>query len=229
MNKNIVAIIPARGGSKGLPRKNVMDFCGKPLVAWSVVQSLNSRLVNQVFVTTDNKEIARIASQYGAIPIQRPPELATDTATTESAILHALGNLRNEPDLIVYLQPTSPLRMPDDIDNAIEFVISDNADSLFSASTLDDFCAWELVGGKPRSLTYDYQNRGRRQERKTYYLENGSIYVFKPSVIKKHNNRLGDNISIYSMPFWQSYEIDEPKDVEVCEYYMNNKLIKLYG
>lgn len=226
-NKNIVAIIPARGGSKGVPRKNVMDFCGRPLIAWTISSALQSNSIQRVFVTTEDKEIANISRENGAEIINRPAELATDTATAESALLHAIEEIeKNEKiDLVVYPQTTSPIRYAYDISKAIKLFMSENADSLFSAAVLKDFCAWERADGKLNSLTFDYKNRGRRQERKHYYLENGSIYIFKPEVIKQNDNRFGGKISIYTMPFWQSYEIDELEDIDVCEYYMKKKIL----
>lgn len=223
-----VAIIPARGGSKGIPGKNINDFCGLPLIAWTICQVLDSKLVNEVYVTTDDSKIAMIANDYGAKVIDRPAILAIDTAAAESALLHAIIEIEKTTniDLIVYPQVTSPLREVNDIDNAIHQFYSENADSLFSATILKDFCVWKKTNGQLNSLTFDYKNRGRRQERENYYLENGSIYLFKPEIIKQNNNRLGGKISIYDMPLWKSYEIDEPEDIETCAYYMKTKILK---
>lgn len=224
----VVSIVPARGGSKAIPRKNVMDFCGKPLIAWSIEQALGARLVDEVFVSTDNEEIAEVSKQFGARIIDRPPALATDTASSEDALLHAIQHIEQtsaEPvDKVVFLQCTSPLRSSKDIDQAIESFVSQEADSLFSAAILDDFCAWEENDGSLESLTFDYKNRGRRQDRKPYYLENGSIYVFKPEILRRCNNRLGGRIAFFPMPFWKSYEIDTLEDVKVCEFFMKRVL-----
>jgi len=186
---NIVAIIPARGGSKSIPKKNIIDFCGKPLISWNIKQALESKCVREVYVTTDDKEIADVSHKYGARIIWRPVELATDTSSSESALLHAIDEIEkiHKIDVVVFLQTTSPLREPSDIHRAIEIFISKSADSLFSAAVLEDFCVWEDEGGDLKSITFDYKNRGRRQDRKPYYLENGSIYIFKPEVIKQYN------------------------------------------
>lgn len=225
---NIIAIIPARGGSKGIPKKNIIDFCGKPLIAWSIEAALGSKFINDVYVTTDNNEIAMVAQKYGAGIIRRPAELATDTSSSEEAIVHAVSELEKKGaiDAIVFLQATSPLRERDDLDNAIEELYSKQADSLFSATILEDFCIWGKEDDSLKSITFDYKNRGRRQERKPCYLENGSIYIFKPDILKQYNNRLGGNITFYAMPLWKSYEIDNIEDLETCEYYMQKKILK---
>lgn len=227
-NINIVAIIPARGGSKSIPRKNIIDFCGKPLIAWSIEQALASKYISDVYVTTDNKEISNVSKAYGAKIIWRPHELATDTASSEDALLHAISNIEKtgKIDFVVFLQPTSPIRDTNDVDKAVEEFYSKKADSLFSAAVLEDFCIWEEANHGVRSITFDYKNRGRRQDRLPYFLENGSIYIFKPDILKQNNNRLGGTIALYHMPFWKSYEIDAIEDIEVCEYFMRTKVLK---
>lgn len=229
-NLKIFAIIPARGGSKGIPKKNIINFCGKPLIRWSIMQARGSRYITDLYVTSDDQDILSISEKAGAKSIRRPKALATDFASTEGALLHALNEVRirtgERIDMIVFLQATSPLRTSRDIDEAIKLFISEDADSLFSGSILEDFCIWEKAGGRFKSLTYDYKNRGRRQDRKPNYLENGSIYIFRPDILEKYNNRLGGRISLYPMPFWKSYEIDKKEDLEICEYFMKAKILK---
>jgi N-acylneuraminate cytidylyltransferase len=224
-----IAIIPARGGSKSIPGKNIVNFCGRPLIAWSIKQAKASKYIEDVYVTSDDREILSISRNYGAQIINRPKRLATDTSGAEETLLHAIKSIREakreDIDIVVFLQPTSPLRTSKDIDKAIELFRLKKADSLFSAALLEDFCVWKAEGDKLLSVTYDYQKRGRRQDRKPYYLENGSIYIFKPQVLRKYNNRLGDKIVIYTMPFWQSYEIDNLEDLEICKYFMKNKIL----
>jgi N-acylneuraminate cytidylyltransferase len=226
----IVTIIPARGGSKGIHKKNLIDFCGKPLLAWSIEQARVSLLVNKVYVSTENQEIAVASKKYGAEVIQRPIELSTDTASSEDALVHAIDRIEKEDgrniDIVVFLQATSPLRNPADIDNALRKFIDQDADSLFSGAILEDFLVWGEENGKLKSINYDYRNRGIRQTRAKQYVENGSIYIFKPGILRKENNRLGGKIIVYEMEFWQSYEIDSYKDIETCEYYMRNKLLR---
>ena len=166
---NIVAIIPARGGSKAIPRKNLINFCGKPLMLWSIEQARHSRYINNVFVSSDNDEILSVARKAGAGAIIRPKRIAGDKSSSDDALLHALdkieGSQNEKVDLIVFLQATSPLRLPEDIDQAIKMLIVKKADSLFSAAKLEDFCLWKESRGKLESMTYDHLNRGRRQER----------------------------------------------------------------
>lgn len=225
---NIVAIIPARGGSKSIPKKNIIDLCNKPLIAWSIQQALESKYIHEVYVTTDDREIADVSRKYGAKIIWRPIELATDTSSSESALLHAIGQIEkiHKVDVVIFLQATSPLRESIDIDKAVEIFFAENADSLFSTSALEDFCVWEKTNGELKSITFEYKNRGRRQDRKPYYLENGSIYILKPEIIKQYNNRLGGKIAFYPMPLWKSYEIDDYETLEICEYFMMSKILK---
>ncbi len=224
---NIVAIIPARGGSKSIPKKNAIDFCGKPLIAWSIEQALASKYIDDVYVTTDDDEIAGISRTYGAEIVLRPDHLATDLATSETALLHAISEIENKKgvDVVVFLQATSPIRETADIDNALEEFFAKNADSLFSASVLEDSCIWEVDGREFKSVTFDYKNRGRRQDRKPHYLENGSIYVFNTRTIKEYNNRLGGVMAIYEMPPWKSLEIDSFEDLELCKRYMKDRVL----
>lgn len=227
-DKNIISIIPARGGSKSIPKKNIIDFCGKPLIAWSIEQSLKSKYIRGVYVSTDDKEIVGISENYGAKIIRRPNELATDTSSSDEVLLHAISEIEKlgRIDLVIFLQATSPLREKDDIDNAIEKFFSEDSDSLFSAAVLEDFCIWEDTEKGMRGVSFDYLNRGRRQDRKPYYLENGSIYIFRPEILKQYNNRLGGKIVLYYMPLWKSYEIDNTENLEICEYFMNNKILR---
>jgi N-acylneuraminate cytidylyltransferase len=226
----IVTIIPARGGSKSIHKKNLIDFCGKPLVVWSIEQAQTCALVNGVYVSTEDQEIAVVSKKYGAEVIQRPIELSTDTASSEDALVHAIDRIEKEDgrniDIVVFLQATSPLRNPADIDNALRKFIDQDADSLFSGAILEDFLVWGEENGKLESINYNYRNRGLRQTRKKQYVENGSIYIFKPAVLRKENNRLGGKIIVYEMEFWKSYEIDSYEDIEICEYYMRNKLLR---
>jgi YrbI family 3-deoxy-D-manno-octulosonate 8-phosphate phosphatase len=215
-----LAVIPARGGSKGIPRKNVRPICGKPLLGWTIEAARAARQVDRIVVSTDDPEIAAVARRFGADVIDRPAEISGDTASSESALLHALDHLRDtkgyEPDLVVFLQATSPLRRPGDVQAAIETLEQERADSLFSACTAHGF-VWRLHEGRLRSLTYDYRSRPRRQEIGEDLVENGSIYVFRPSVLRETNNRLGGKVAVYRMDPLDSFQIDEPGDFERME------------
>ncbi len=224
--RNIPVIIPARAGSKGIPGKNIMDFCGKPLLAWSILQAKHTVGVSNVYVSTDGDDIAVVAEAFGSRVIRRPAEIATDTATSEDALRHAIREIEKVEmfDAVVFLQATSPLRRGNDIVDAIRTYWDDGYDSLFSMTVLEDYCLWREGDSGLESFSYDYTNRGRRQERKPLYLENGSIYIFSKEVLGKYNNRLGGKIGMYPMPFHCSYEIDTAEDIPICEFFMRKIL-----
>lgn len=216
----ILAIIPARGGSKGVPGKNIAPVAGKPLLAHTVEQALAARLVNRVLVSTDDEAIAAVARAYGAEVVARPAGISGDTATSESALLHVLDTLNGReayaPDLVVFLQCTSPVRRPGDIDAAIQTLLDQQADSLLSVVPSHHWL-WRVVDGQPDSYNFDYRRRPRRQERPAEYDENGSIYVFKPHILRQFNNRLGGRIALYEMDGWSMIDIDTPQDLALCE------------
>jgi len=217
----IIAIIPARGGSKGIPKKNIIDFCGKPLIAWSILQSKSCKMIDEVYVSSDDDEIIDISCKYGAKAIHRPKELATDFSTSEEALLHAISIIEKEIDidLVVFLQATSPLREKKDIEEALKEFRAQKVGSLFSAARLEGFFIWRKTSGGIESMNYDYKNRVRRQDVEEQYVENGSIYIFKPSILKKYNNRLGGKIGVYQMAYWKTWQIDSIEDKELCEWY----------
>jgi YrbI family 3-deoxy-D-manno-octulosonate 8-phosphate phosphatase len=219
-SKEILALIPARGGSKGIPRKNVRVVAGLPLVAHSIRAARETPAITRVVVSTDDAEVERVARDWGAEVIWRPPEISGDTASSESALLHALIELRSEegysPELVVFLQPTSPLRRLDDVQNAVEALTTAEADSLFSACEQHAF-VWRRQDGVVDSFTYDYRTRPRRQDAPEFLMENGSIYVFKPWVLEQLGNRLGGRIAVYPMSIYDSFQIDERDDLDVME------------
>tara|TARA_B100000953_G_scaffold180018_1_gene148348 strand:+ start:1295 stop:1990 length:696 start_codon:yes stop_codon:yes gene_type:complete len=224
---NIVCVIPARCNSKEIPDKNIISFCGKPLIAWTIEQALCSRYISDVYVSSDSDKILDVSKEYGAKTIKRPGDIAKDESTSEEALLHAIdsieNNSKNKIDLVVFLQGTSPLRDLKDIDNAIDKFVKDELDSLFSVCDLKDLMVWRNVNNKLVSINYDYGKRERRQDIKKQYGENGSIYIFKPKIIKECLNRLGGKIGIYIMDAWKIHEIDNEEDIGICEYFMNTK------
>jgi len=225
---SIICIIPARRGSKAIPGKNIIDVSGKPLIAWTIEQAINIEMIDDVYVSTNDKEIADISKQYGAKIIWRPENISDDTASSEQAIIHALDTLKaqngSDPELVVFLQATSPLRKKDDIKNAIQQIINEQADSLISGSRFTDFLFWEKKHEIWESVNFDYKNRGIRQERNPQFVENGSIYLFKTEIIRKYNNRIGGKLSLYEMEFRQTWEIDILEDIELIEFYLNKKI-----
>jgi N-acylneuraminate cytidylyltransferase len=226
---NIHCIILARGGSKGIPKKNIIDFCGKPLLAWTIEQCKSSNSVSDVWVSSDDKEILDVAISYGAKIINRPADISGDIATSESAWLHAINHLRSyniQLDIVLAPQVTSPLRETIDINNAISKFIEGNYDSMFSASMADDLFFWRELSVGIESVNYDYKNRKRRQDFKEQIIENGSFYLFKPEVIQKENNRFGSKIGYSKMEFWKMFEIDNIDDIRMCSALMKEFLIK---
>lgn len=218
---SIVAFIPARGGSKGVPKKNIKLLAGKPLIAWSIEHAKESSLIDRVIVSTDCPEIAKVAREYGAeVPFIRPAHLSDDTATTESAMLHCCEYLseRNElPELFILIQCTSPIRGEDIFDNAISEFMNSNFDSMLSVAESHRF-TWKDTQS-PRA-SYDYKNRPRRQDIKKEdkeFLETGSFYITKTEKLISNENRLAGDIGLYITSEIESYEIDSQVDFIICE------------
>ena len=177
--KTFLAVIPARGGSKRLPRKNVLDLNGKPLIAYSIEAGLKSKYIDKVIVTSDDDEILTISERYGADTIKRPDELASDTATTFDAIKHAMENCERY-DYIILLQPTSPLRNEKHIDEAIELLESKNADAVVSVCEMDHSPLWSNTLNDSLSMSdflKDEVVNKRSQDLEKYYRLNGAIYI----------------------------------------------------
>ena len=216
-----LAVIPARGGSKGVPGKNIRPLYGKPLIAWTIAQSLAARRVGRVLVSTDDTAIADVARAHGAlVPFVRPAELAQDSTPTEPVLLHALAECERSgyrPDAVVLLQATSPARRPGAIDRAIEQFEREGADSLLSVCENHHFF-WKNRSA-PEAL-YDYRKRPRRQdigEEARWYRENGSIYVTRTGLLRGQHNRLGGKIAMFLMSEDESHEIDTQHDFRVLE------------
>ena len=222
MNTEILAIIPARGGSKGIPKKNIQYLLGKPLLAYSIDHALNTPEISRTIVTTDCPEIEAVAHEFGAEIIIRPKAISHDTAPSESALLHTLQKLKEKenytPNLVVFLQATSPIRKSDDISNALALFHQENADSLFSAYPLEGFCWKKSLSDPLHPIDYSTQERPRRQDKShSLYEENGSIYIFKPQILTENNTRLGGKIAVYPMPLLAAHQIDLPEDLYTAE------------
>jgi YrbI family 3-deoxy-D-manno-octulosonate 8-phosphate phosphatase len=219
----VIAIVPARGGSKRIPAKNLLPIAGQPLLAHSLRHAREAAAVGETWVSTDDPAIAALAEGEGARVVARPADLANDTATSEVALLHALDARRaqglDDPDLVVFLQATSPARRPGDIDGAVATLLRDGADSLFSACE-NNRLIWQMTAAGPESLTYDYHRRQREQDMPRQFRENGSIYVFRPEVLRRTGNRLGGKMAVFEMDYWSSFQIDTPEHVELCEWIM---------
>lgn len=220
-----LAVIPARGGSKRLPRKNILTLSGKPLIAWSIEAALQCKYIDEVIVTSDDDEILDIANQFGSKTIKRPSELASDKATSFEAIKHTINNV-GEYDYIVLLQPTSPLKTAQHLNEAIEQLMSNNADALISVTPMDHNPLWSNTlpanGSMMGFLHNDILNR-RSQDLPTYYRVNGAIYICKKEkLLKEESFFIKDNIFSYIMDREVSVDIDEALDFEYAQLLMEH-------
>jgi CMP-N,N'-diacetyllegionaminic acid synthase len=218
----MIAIITARGGSKGLPRKNVLPFCGKPLIAHTIDAAKNSRAVDRIVVSTDDEEIAAVSRAYGAeVPFVRPPELSTDTARSREVLLHALEFLENQGapvESFCLLQPTSPLRTSDDIDGAVDIFQRGRADSVLSVTPYEHPVQWAVaVEDDGRLRMKDSVLPARRQDLAAYYRPNGAIYLFKTGFFKKSSVYIGKRSYGYIMAPERSVDIDTALDFKIAE------------
>ena len=225
-----VAIILARGGSKGIPNKNLKKFCGKPLLVWSIEHAKKVKGISSVWVSSDNKKILDIAEKCNVNIITRPKNLSKDSSSSVSGWIHAINKIQKKGHKIkevVALQATSPVREPKDIEKGLIDFKSKKFDSMFSGSPIGDFYIWEKSeNNKLKSINYDFENRPRRQKFSEQFVENGSFYIFRPENIKKFNNQLSGKIGIVKMEFWKSFEIDDLDNIEFCEIIMKHYLIK---
>jgi len=223
-SRHIAVFIPARGGSKGIPNKNIIKFAGKPLILHTIEYALESELVNEIIVSTDDDKISIISKEAKANVIKRPDEISGDSASTESAIKHYIDTAKVKPSIIILLQATSPIRPKDSLDNVIKYFKKNNFDSLLSISPTHRFF-WRINKDNTIYSEYDYQNRQRRQDlskKDLRFVENGSLYIFTVQQFNENNNRLGGNIGYVEWPEEFSYEIDSYLDFEFVENIYKN-------
>lgn len=226
MKKSIVAIITARGGSKGLPRKNVLDLAGKPLIAHTIQAALESKIFDKVVVTTDDTEIKEVSLQYGAEVIERPEYLATDSASSLDVIVHALEALKengkNQYTHFVLLQPTSPLRTATHIKEAWNKYLKEDANSLVSVMEVEHPPQKMLLekNGEITPLTKWEDLTKPRQSLPKAYLPNGAIYINKIEDFLKSKNIFEEPLSIYLMNQECSIDIDTANDLEIVKGYL---------
>lgn len=230
---NVLAIIPARGGSKGIPKKNIYPLCGKPLIAWTIEAALSSRHISRTILSSDSDEIIEVAGRYGVeAPFVRPKDLAEDDTPALSVIRHAVDWLKDnegyEPDYIVLLQPTSPLRTSRHIDEALKKLIDSNADSIVSVvKAPHQFNPYSIMEMKNELLKpflkYDEQ-KNIRQLKPVFYARNGAaIYAFTYKCLMKKNSIYGDKILGYEMSREESVDVDDMLDMRICELLMKNR------
>lgn len=222
-NKKILAIIPARGGSKGIPHKNIMKICKKPLIAYSIEAAKESKYIDYILVSTDDTCIKEVSLSYGAkVPFLRPDEISTDRAKSIDVVLHGIDYLKehNENfDYVILIQPTSPLRTSDDIDTAIESVIEANKDSLISVCECSEnpilMRTIEKEKLKP-VLEFNGDNL-RRQELPTFYVFNGAIYINKVDMLQNKKQFVDENTMPFIMDSKKSIDIDNMIDAKIAE------------
>jgi YrbI family 3-deoxy-D-manno-octulosonate 8-phosphate phosphatase len=219
---SVLAVVPARGGSKGLPGKNLLPLGGVPLVARAIEAARNSRAVDRVVVSTDDPRIAEVARRAGAEVVERPEDLAGDTASSESVLLHALEMLEDtegyRPELLVFLQCTAPLLTAREIDDTVDALRREEADSAFAAVPFHHFL-WRR-GGDPAmgavGVNHDPAGRQRRQDREPEYLEAGSVYVMRADGFRDARHRFFGRVALHPLPPQPWVEVDEPADLEVA-------------
>jgi CMP-N,N'-diacetyllegionaminic acid synthase len=222
--KKVLAIIPARGGSKGLPGKNIKELCGKPLIAWTIEQAKFCSNIDRIVVSTDDEKIAEIAKKYGAeVPFIRPAELANDTSPTIDVIFHAIDWLKEHEDYrfeyILLLQPTSPLRITEDIEGVIQMLKDKNARSIVSVCETDHHPWWSNTlpenGNMKGFLRPEILNK-RRQDLPVFYRLNGAIYLADTGYLRGQNSFFGLDTFAYAMPKEHPIDIDSDIDFKLA-------------
>jgi CMP-N,N'-diacetyllegionaminic acid synthase len=230
---NILSIIPARGGSKGLPGKNIRPMCGHPLIAYSILAAQSARLINRVVVSTDDPNIANVAKQYGAeVPVMRPAEYAEDKSNDYDVFSHMLNWLKvNEnytPDYVVQFRPTSPIRQIDHINDAIDKLISSSCDSLriVTEAPITPYKMWNVSSFEEPMVPliqqdhiYEPYNQARQSLPKVYW-QTGYLDVIKWKTIMLHNSMSGKSILPFFVDQKYAIDIDNIDDFEAAERYM---------
>jgi len=227
----ILGFIPARGGSKGIPGKNLHPLCERPLIAWTIEAALGSESLDRVVVSSDSDEIITVSKELGAETILRPDALSGDEAPVHHAISHALEKLAKEgyhPDAVAILQPTSPLRTPTHIDKALSMLGQNDCDSVVSLCQIDHtsapYSAMNLDSGIATPyMEYD-EKKNIRQLKPTFFRRNGAIYGFTTSLFQIKGSIFGDRIAGYVMEKEDSFDVDEPVDIFLCECLLNKRL-----
>lgn len=230
--KSFIGIIPARGGSKGLPGKNIRNLCGKPLIVWSIEAGLQSSYLDEVMVTTDSREIAEIAAQAGAaVPFLRPPELAMDNSGTLDAVEHTLAHYLEkegrEFDYVVLLEPTSPLREPGDIDAMIEKIVNneESFDSIVSIGEVHEHPSImkKVCGNALEPYCSDLPLTTRRQDNPPAYFPYGVAYITRTATLMEERTFYPARTTWYQIQRHQNYEIDDFYDFLAIENIMKHE------
>jgi len=227
LGKRVLAVITARGGSKGLPNKNILPIAGKPLVSWTIEAAKDSQLITHLIVSSDDNRIIEIAKDLRCdAPFIRPSELAQDNSSNSDVLLHALNFLDDEFDYIVLLQATSPMRLGKDIDRCIELCMKEDTPAAVSLTEPDKSPYWMYQlddEHRIRALYPELNKTQRRQLLPPAYAPNGAVYVAEVSFFKKHKTFYTDLTKAYLMPKERSVDVDSHLDRVVAEALLKNK------
>lgn len=217
---NVTALIPLRGGSKSIPKKNIKLLASKPLAAWTIEAAVDCAAINSVYISTDSEEIANVVKGLGlgVKVIMRPAEYATDEASTESVMSHFMGQV--DFDVLVTIQATSPLLMARDLDQALIQFQENQLDSMLSAVRTKRF----FWNDDATPINYDPLYRPRRQDFQGTLMENGAFYITRKEILERYHCRLGGKIGVYEMDESTAVEIDEPEDWEKVEHLILRRL-----
>lgn len=219
-NKTVLAVIPARGGSKGVPRKNIREVAGKPLIAWTIESALKSKYIDRLILSSDDAEIIAVAREWGCdVPFVRPAELSQDDTPGIEPVIHAIESLPGY-DYVVLLQPTSPLRTVENIDKSIEICLGKHAASCVSVTEPDKSPFWMYtVGsdGKMRKLLDSESSIARRQDLPLVYALNGAVYVADARIIVETRSFVTESTVPYIMSKKNSVDIDTEEDLVVAD------------
>ena len=222
---SLLAVVIARGGSKGVPRKNIKDFCGKPLIAWTIEEAKKSKKIDRLIVSTEDTEIKEIAEKYGAeVPFLRPRELAEDHSESVEVLLHTLEMLP-QYDWIMQLQPTSPFRTYIDIDECFEFANRNNFESVIPVTKVDKSPYW-YFRKKPNHVLERMINgnfSSNRQDIEELFIPCGTVFLFKRDWLISNRRFISKDSIGFEIPRERSLEIDTLEDWDFAEYLMNKK------
>ncbi|MGE7599312.1 cytidylyltransferase domain-containing protein [Lysinibacillus fusiformis] len=228
MKPKVLAIIPARGGSKSVPRKNIKELAGKPLIAWTIEEANKSKYIDRVIVSSEDKEILQIAQKFGPyVPFVRPANLAEDNTAGIEPVLHALEHFADY-DYVVVLQPTSPLRLVEDIDGCIEYFLQEKAKFCVSVCEVEQSPYWMYTldnCAKMQPLLKQQSLITRRQDLPKVYTLNGAIYLANINLLKQTRNFITNETIAYVMPIERSFDIDTEEDFKICEYLYTETLM----
>jgi len=232
MDKNIIAVIPARGGSKGVPKKNIRLVCNKPLISYSINAALSSSYVTRIVVSTDDPDIASISEKCGAEVLMRPVELSGDTVSASDVVIHVGETLLKKgqiPDILIMLQPTSPLRTSGDIDNALQLFMENECDSVISVIKEEHPPLWCLkIVDKYLEPMFGWENlKKTRQEFPESYKPNGAIFIASLKTLKEQDGFYCGKLLPYIMPPERSVDIDSEMDLTLAQFLLevrNNAL-----